>query len=74
MFGFGKKKSGDNQREHERIATKGEEVRIYGETYDLGDLSEGGSYPSQEGVAGTWTINVVFDNVSGTVNFRAEAM
>jgi hypothetical protein len=42
MFGFGKKKSGDNQREYERVATKGEEVRIYGETYDLGDLSEGG--------------------------------
>ncbi|NET39569.1 MAG: PilZ domain-containing protein [Cyanothece sp. SIO1E1] len=42
MFGFGKKKDGDNKREHDRIATKGEEVRIYGETYPLGDLSEGG--------------------------------
>lgn len=42
MFGFGKKKDGDNQREHDRIASKGEEVRIYGETYPLGDLSEGG--------------------------------
>ncbi len=42
MFGFGKKKGGDNQREHDRIAAKGEQVRIYGETYDLGDLSEGG--------------------------------
>ena len=38
------------------------------------DLSDGGSYPSQEGTAGTWTISVVFENVSGTVNFRAEAM
>lgn len=42
MFGFNKKKSGDNQREYERVATKHEQVRIYGETYDLGDLSEGG--------------------------------
>lgn len=42
MFGFGKKKDGDNKREHERIAAKGERVRIYGEVYDLGDLSEGG--------------------------------
>lgn len=42
MFGFGKKKDGDNNREHDRIAAKGEQVRIYGETYDLGDLSEGG--------------------------------
>ena len=35
MFGFGKKKDGDNQREHDRIATNGEQVRIYGETYQL---------------------------------------
>lgn len=42
MFGFGKKKDGDNNREHDRIAAKGEQVRIYGETNDLGDLSEGG--------------------------------
>ena len=42
MFGFGKKKDGDNQREHDHIATNGEQVRIYGETYPLGDLSEGG--------------------------------
>lgn len=42
MFGLGKKKDGDNAREHERIAANGEQVRVYGETYDLGDLSEGG--------------------------------
>lgn len=42
MFGFGKKKDGDNAREHERVAADGEKVRIYGETYELGDLSEGG--------------------------------
>ena len=42
MFGFGKKKDGDNKREHERIAAQGEQVRIYGEVYELGDLSEGG--------------------------------
>jgi len=42
MFGFGKKKDGDNAREHERIAANGEKVRVYGETYELGDLSEGG--------------------------------
>ncbi len=43
MFGFGKKKKdGDNNREHDRIAPKGEQVRIYGQTYDLGNLSKGG--------------------------------
>lgn len=42
MFGFGKKKDGDNKREHDRIALDGDQVRIYGEVYDLGDLSEGG--------------------------------
>lgn len=42
MFGFGKKKDGDNAREHERVAADGEKVLVYGETYELGDLSEGG--------------------------------
>ncbi len=44
MFGLfgGKKNDGDNQREHQRFETNGEKVRIYGESLDLGDLSEGG--------------------------------
>lgn len=59
MFGFGKKKDGDNQREHERIAAKGEKARIYGETYVLGDLSEGGMRVT--GYADTLQANQYFE-------------
>jgi hypothetical protein len=38
------------------------------------DLSVGGSYPTDAGNAGTWTITVGFQAVSGTVNFRVETM
>ncbi len=43
MFGlFGDKNKKDQPREHDRFEAKGEQVRIYGEVFDLGDLSEGG--------------------------------
>lgn len=38
------------------------------------DLSIGGSYPTDTGASGSWTISVGFQDVSGTVNFRAETM
>jgi len=43
IFGFGKKKGGDDGgREHERFRASDEKVRIYGEEFPLGDLSMGG--------------------------------
>ena len=33
-------------------------------------LSADGTFGTLEGVTGGWTINVVFTNYSGTVNFR----
>lgn len=44
MFGLfgGKKSDGDNKREHARYDASSDQVLIYGETYPLGDLSEGG--------------------------------
>lgn len=35
-------------------------------------LSEGGSAASAAGVAGDWTIRVVFADTDGTINFRAQ--
>ena len=45
------------------------DVQVY-----TSDLSIGGSHPTDTGVSGTWTISVNFQDVSGTVNFRAETM
>ena len=38
------------------------------------DLSVGGSHPTDTGVSGMWNISVSFQDVDGTVNFRAETM
>ena len=35
-------------------------------------LSDNGTFSSSAGVAGTWTIRVVFSATSGTVNFRSD--
>lgn len=35
-------------------------------------LSDNGTFTSTAGVAGTWTIRVVFSGTSGTVNFRSD--
>ena len=35
-------------------------------------LSEGGSMASDAGVAGTWTIRVIFSTADGNINFRAQ--
>lgn len=37
-------------------------------------LTEGGSFPSSAGLAGTWTIGVTLNRVKGTLNFRAQKM
>jgi len=36
------------------------------------DLSQGGSYVSGAGMAGTWRIRVVLSGASGTLNFRTD--
>jgi hypothetical protein len=33
-------------------------------------LAEGGSFLTQNGVSGRWTIQVIYDDASGTVSFR----
>lgn len=35
-------------------------------------LTDNGTFVSADGVAGTWTIRVVYTGASGTVNFRAQ--
>jgi hypothetical protein len=45
------------------------DVQVY-----TSDLSVGGSHPTEAGASGTWTISVDFQDVNGTVNFRAETM
>jgi hypothetical protein len=35
-------------------------------------LADGGTFVSSVGVAGTWTIRVILDNLDGTLNFRAQ--
>jgi hypothetical protein len=35
-------------------------------------LSDNGTFASTAGVAGTWTIRVVFSAASGTINFRSD--
>lgn len=37
-----------------------------------GDLKNTGTFPSSAGTAGTWRIEVRFNNVTGTVNFRVQ--
>lgn len=37
-------------------------------------LSENGTFQSDTGVAGTWKINVVLTNLSGTLNFRCQKL
>lgn len=36
------------------------------------DLGENGTFATNEGLAGNWTINVTLSNLRGTINFRAE--
>lgn len=38
------------------------------------DLKANGTFTSIVGTAGTWTIQVVLSNVTGTLNFRAQKM
>jgi len=38
------------------------------------DLSVGGSHQTDTGASGMWNISVSFQDVDGTVNFRAETM
>jgi hypothetical protein len=35
-------------------------------------LTDGGTYATSTGVAGTWTIRVILNGVGGTLNFRAQ--
>ncbi len=35
-------------------------------------LSDNGTFTSTAGVAGTWTVRVVFSGTSGTINFRSD--
>ena len=35
-------------------------------------LSDNGTFTSTTGVAGTWTVRVVFSGTSGTINFRSD--
>lgn len=37
-------------------------------------LGDNGTFVTATGVAGTWTIRVVYDSFTGTVNFRSEKM
>lgn len=77
MFGFGKKKDGDNAREHERIAASGEKVRVYGEVYELGDLSEGGmrvtGYDDTIKANQYFEFHLVLQQKSGEVELRGHA-
>ena len=78
MFGFGKKDGGgDNKREHDRIAANGEQVRIYGETYDLGDLSEGGmrvtGYDDTLSANQYFEFHLILKPASGDMELRGHA-
>jgi hypothetical protein len=35
-------------------------------------LAQSGSYPTVTGVAGDWTVRIVYDGASATVNFRVQ--
>lgn len=35
-------------------------------------LADNGTFTTASGIAGTWTIRIVYDGVSATVNFRAD--
>lgn len=35
-------------------------------------LADGGTYATSTGVAGTWTIRVILNDLDGTLNFRAQ--
>ena len=35
-------------------------------------LADGGTYATSTGMAGTWTIRVILNDVDGTLNFRAQ--
>ena len=43
-----------------------------GATLYSGNLSGNGSFDTQAGASGLWTIRIALDNYSGTVNFSAE--
>ena len=39
-----------------------------------GNLADDGTFPSAAGVAGPWTIRVIFSHLDGTINFRAQKL
>jgi hypothetical protein len=39
-----------------------------------GDLTNDGTFQTQEGIAGTWLIRVTLTGVSGTINFRLQKL
>lgn len=45
-----------------------------GETVYAKSLKTNGTFLSEAGAPGTWTVDVLFDDVSGTVNFRAQKL
>ncbi|HEU4334591.1 MAG TPA: hypothetical protein VFT32_08875 [Candidatus Eisenbacteria bacterium] len=45
-----------------------------GETVYAKSLKTNGTFLTEAGVPGTWTVDVLFDDVSGTVNFRAQKL
>ncbi|HSQ61210.1 MAG TPA: hypothetical protein VLT84_12410 [Acidobacteriota bacterium] len=45
-----------------------------GETVYAKSLKSNGSFLSEAGVPGTWTVDLLLDDVSGTLNFRAQKL
>jgi hypothetical protein len=37
-----------------------------------GSLADNGSFQTEAGVAGSWTVRLLYNEMSGTVNFRAQ--
>lgn len=45
-----------------------------GETVYAKSLKSNGTFLSEAGVPGTWTVDLLLDDVSGTLNFRAQKL
>jgi len=45
-----------------------------GATLYTGNLADNGTFQSSAGMAGPWIVRVVFSNLDGTVNFRAQKL
>ncbi len=62
--------------DHSTAATKGSVTLVVLDAADVmvygGDLALDGVFDTAVGQAGEWTIRVIFDDFSGTVNFSAE--